>query len=137
MVNWSKIWSMLRLVYGAFFAAMGVLVFLKITPMDLGAPYALTPAQGQFMLALRATGFMDPLLGVSYLGGGLALLTRRTCPLGVILLAPPVLVILLFHAVLSSNPWIGVVVATLLAIIAWGVRDAFQPLWRGTSHEPV
>jgi hypothetical protein len=47
--------------------------------------------------ALTESHFMDPLLAIACLFGGRALLSRRTAPLGIAILAPVVAVIFLFH----------------------------------------
>jgi hypothetical protein len=66
-----------------------------------------------FQRAFTESHFMDPLLAVAcFLGGG-ALLVHRTTPLGIAMLAPVVVVIFLFHLLLTGN-WI------------WG---AFNLIW--------
>jgi hypothetical protein len=82
-----------------------------------------------FQTALTESRFMDPLLAVTCLFGGAALLIRRTSPLGIAMLAPVVVVIFLFHLVLSGN-WIwGSLNLLWFAGLAWCCRRAFTPLW--------
>jgi hypothetical protein len=82
-----------------------------------------------FQTALTESRFMDPLLASTCLFGGAALLFRRTSPLGIVVLAPVVVVIFLFHVVLSGN-WIwGTLNLFWLAGLAWRCRRAFATLW--------
>ncbi len=72
---------------------------------------------------------MDPLLALTCLFGGAALLMPRTAPLGIVVLAPVVVIIFFFHVVLSGN-WIwGTLNLIALAGLAWGYRKAFSSLW--------
>jgi len=87
-----------------------------------------------FQHALTASHFMDPLLAVTCLVGGAALLVRRTAPLGIVILAPVVVVIFLFHLVLTGNwPW-GTLNLVWIAALGWFYRPAFTALW--TNAEP-
>jgi hypothetical protein len=82
-----------------------------------------------FQKALTESGFMDPLLAITCLFGGAALLVRRTTPLGIVVLAPVVAVIFFFHVVLSGN-WIwGTLNLTWFTGLAWSCRKAFTTLW--------
>jgi hypothetical protein len=82
-----------------------------------------------FQKALTATHFMDPLLALTCLVGGVALLSRRTAPLGIVMLAPVVVVIFLFHVVLTGNwPW-GTLNLAWIAGLGWCYRRAFTALW--------
>jgi hypothetical protein len=88
-----------------------------------------------FQKALTESHFMDPLLALTCFFGGAALLTRRTAPLGIAMLAPVVVVIFFFHLVLSGN-WIwGTLNLVWFAGLAWCFRGAFTTLW--TYYEPL
>jgi|SRR5580765_6592726 len=71
----------------------------------MAMPEGTTPASSAFFAALHASGFMLPLLSLSFLIGGLLLLLDRTAPLGMILLAPPIVVIPLYNALLERQPF--------------------------------
>jgi hypothetical protein len=87
------------------------------------------PGAIAFQKALTESHFMDPLLAIACLLGGGALLSRRTAPLGIAILAPVVVVIFLFHLVLTGN-WIwGTLNLAWLAGLAWHYRKAFTALW--------
>jgi hypothetical protein len=81
-----------------------------------------------FQKALTETHFMDPLLAIACLFGGVALLIRRTAPLGIVILAPVVVVIFLFHLVLTGNWMWGTLNLLWFAGLAWYYRRAFIPL---------
>ena len=82
-----------------------------------------------FMLTLGETGFIYPRLVVNYLVGGLALMLDRTAPLGIIVLAPPALIIFCFHLMMGgSAPW-GLFTLASLLVLAWYYRARFYGLW--------
>lgn len=87
-----------------------------------------------FQKALTASHFTDPLLALTCLFGGAALLIRRTAPLGIAMLAPVVVVIFLFHLVLSGNWMWGTLNLVWFAGLAFYYRRAFTTLW--TYSEP-
>jgi hypothetical protein len=82
-----------------------------------------------FQKALTESHFMDPLLAIACLFGGVALLIRRTAPLGIAVLAPVVVVIFLFHLVLTGNWTWGTLNLAWFTALAWGYRKAFTELW--------
>ncbi len=87
------------------------------------------PAAEAFWVAIEATKFMVPLLGGCYFLGGVALWFRRTSPLGLALLSPPMVIIILFDILLAkeAGPWIPI--ALIHAILLWHFRSAFTSLW--------
>ena len=110
----------IRLLYAAFWTT---LLFMGPPP-----PHREVAAQA-FWSAIEATGFMVPLLGVCYVIGGLALWMRRTSPLGLAILSPPMVIIILFDILLAKEigPWIALVVIHGLLLIQF--RSAFRGLW--------
>lgn len=117
-----------RWLFGLFYAAVGIWVALSVIGVA-SPPQQPTPAAAAFTAALTASGIIDPLLALTYLAGGIALLLRRTVPLGIVLLAPSVVVIFLFHIRLSGQ-WIwGSVNLLWLSALAWYFRGAFTSLW--------
>jgi hypothetical protein len=82
-----------------------------------------------FQKALTESHFMDPLLAIACFVGGGALLSHRTAPLGVAILAPVVAVIFLFHIVLTGNWMWGTLNLVWFAGLAWWYRKAFTSLW--------
>jgi len=126
-------WSILRIVYGLFFLATGVWILVSVTTGILKPPVQPTQAAADFMQALDAALFVNPVLGASFVFGGGCLIFGRSAPLGLILLAPSVVVILGFHLFLSGQAAVGLIVATCFLLLAWRYRGAFVPLW---THRP-
>ena len=97
------------------------------------AHHEVTPGAAAFQVALAQSQFMEPLIALTCLVGGAALLFRRTSPLGIVILAPVVAVIFIFHLVLTGN-WVwGTVNLGWFAALAWSCRRAFTALWQYTE----
>lgn len=120
-----KMWTIARLVYAGFWVLLGA------SPLFSSAPFPRQPTieANAFWDALMATGFIVPMLGVVYVGGGACCLAVRTTPLGLALLSVPLAVIVPFNVLLArlAGPWI-VIVAVHVALL-WRVRRAFERLW--------
>jgi hypothetical protein len=118
----------LRLSYA--FAIFAICIYAALaTYLKALPPLAPPTAAGRaFLGALMAASFFTPLLAAIFLAGGSALLFQRTAPLGIALLAPPMVVIFFFHIFLTGMVlWAGIWVGSL-AVLAWGHRDAFKAL---------
>lgn len=119
----------LRIVYGLFFGTTGLFIAAFVM-FGLGAPpRQLNPQAQAFTDALTAARIIDPLLALSYIGGGAALLFRRTTPLGLILLGPAVVVIVAFHLFLDRLWFVAIGLAAMYALIAWQSRERLRALW--------
>jgi hypothetical protein len=120
----------LRLSYA--FAIFSMCIYAALATYMKGLPPLMPPtaAARAFLVALMVTPFFTPLLAVTFLTGASALLFQRTAPLGIALLAPPMVVIFFFHIFLTGMVLWGVVWAGSLAVLAWGHRDAFAALVR-------
>ncbi|HEY6462181.1 MAG TPA: DoxX family protein [Polyangiaceae bacterium] len=99
----------------------GFLQFMPQPPMPERA--------GAFLGALAATGYMFPLVkGVEVVGGAL-LLSNRFVPLALAVVAPNVVNILLFHAVLAPGGLpVAIAVLGLEVFTAWSYRDAYASM---------
>src|SRR5258706_814056 len=87
-----------RILLGLVFFVFGLNAFLGFIPQP-----PMPDKAGAFMGALAATGYMFPLIkGVEVIGGAM-LLSNRFVPLALVLLAPNVVNIVLFHAVLAPG----------------------------------
>jgi len=126
-----------RWLFGLFYFSTGTAILL-FTFFGLGSPpQQPTPDAAAFTAALTASRFIDPLSAFAFIVGGGALLVRRTTPFGLVVLAPVVVVIFTFHAVLSGQ-WIwGTVNLVWLAALAWQFRSAFYPLWNYPARTGV
>ncbi len=101
------------------FGLNGFLQFLPMPPLEGDA--------AAFMGGLAATGYFFPLLKGTEVLAGLALLSGRGVPLALTVLAPIVLHIVLYHALVMGG---GLVLPLLLLglgiYLAWVYRDAFR-----------
>lgn len=103
-------------------------------------PFGWTALRLVFALFLLVSGiwtslhaFTDPpspdpigkILGVALLAGGAALLFRRTAPLGVVVLAPAVVLIVLIQLFQSGRVLFAALVLASFAALAWRYRSAF------------
>ncbi len=108
----------IRIAYGLLFLVVGLNYFFNFIPMP-----PLAEAGSNFMLALAATGYMLPLnAGVQVVAGSMLLLNIFT-PLALIVLAPVVVNILLFHIFLDPTV-LGLaisltVIECFLAVMYW------------------
>lgn len=125
----------LRLSYA--FAIFGIVICAALAALKALPPLTPPTAAGRaFLEALSMTGFFTPMLAATYLAGASALLFQRTAPLGIVLLAPPMVVIFLFHIFLTGMVLWGGTWSGALAVLAWGHRDAFKALvtFEGPAH---
>jgi hypothetical protein len=121
--------TLVRLAYGIYW----ILFALVLAAFPKAIPAQTVPAARAFWSALEATGFMLPLLAASYGLGGTLTLFRRTAPLGLVVLSPPMAVIVLFNALLVRSASAWVVLAPLHALLLWRVRADLAPLWSGRT----
>lgn len=126
----SKFPTVARIFLGLIFFVFGLNGFLQFIPQ----PPLAEPA-GAFMGALAATGYMFPLIKGTEVVAGLLLLSGRFVPLALVLLAPVIVNIALFHVVLA--PANMVMVVALLALetyLAWAYRDAFRGVLQANAQ---
>lgn len=114
----------LRILLGVIFFVFGLngfLNFLPQPPMPSGA--------GAFLGGLVGSGYMFPLIKGTEVVSGALLLSNRFVPLALTLLAPVIVNIFLFHAVLAPAGIVLPIVIVLVEIaLAWYYRAAFRPV---------
>ena len=116
-----------RILLGLVFFVFGLNGFLHFMPNP--PP---TPAAGAFFGALIGTGYMFSLVFLPQVVGGALLLLNVAVPFALVILAPVILNIILFHIYLSPVPMqlaIALVVAALELFLAWYYRANFAPLF--------
>jgi hypothetical protein len=110
-----------RLALGLLFFVLGINGFLNFLPMP---PHE--GGAGAFLGALAATGYMFPLIKGTEVVAAIFLLSNRFVPLALVLLAPVIVNISMFHLLLEpALP----LVATLLGLeffLAWSYRAHFR-----------
>ena len=124
-----KLLILLRQVYALFYAAVGAHGLLVMVGWVPTPDYGLSVEEAAFQHALAATDFMFPIIWLAFVAAGILMLFHRTAPLGIVLLAPFVVVILFNHLMLNGDPIWGVMHALLLIVFAWQFRSAYFPLW--------
>lgn len=123
-------WIALRWLYALLFLVTGAMMLAAALGFGADPFRQPTPEAQAWMDAVSAAPFFLPLLGASYVAGGLCLLAARTAPLGLVILSAPVAVIVAYHVVLSGLYGTAAVVALVHALLLWRYAPAFAPLWR-------
>jgi putative oxidoreductase len=115
----------LRSLLGLIFLVFGLNIFLQFLPQP-----PLPPAAGEFFGALAKTGYFVPMIGATQVIAGALLLAGIAVPLALILLAPVVVNIFLFHVFLAPGGLpLALIVVALEVILAWMHREAYAPLF--------
>ena len=113
-----------RYLLGLAFVVFGLNGFLHFIPQP---PLPEGPA-GQYMTVMSTTHYMV-LVFLLQIVGGVLLLVGRYVPLALTLLAPVIVNILLFHALMAPSGIVpGVLVTVLWILIFISVRSAFAGL---------
>jgi uncharacterized membrane protein YphA (DoxX/SURF4 family) len=121
-----RIPAVARIGLGLVFAVFGLNKLLHFLPQP---PMSGPPAS--FFMALVATRYMLPLLGLVEAAAGVMLLSGRFVPLALTLLAPIIVNIVGFHLFVAQGGFAmtGIVLAAEL-YLAWVHRDAFASMLR-------
>jgi len=115
----------LRSLLGLIFFVFGLNIFLQFLPQP-----PLPPAAGEFFGAMFKTGYFLPMVGATQVIGGALLLLGMMVPLALILLAPVIVNIFLFHVFLAPGGLpLALIVVALEVILAWMHREAYAPLF--------
>jgi uncharacterized membrane protein YphA (DoxX/SURF4 family) len=112
-----------RILLGLAFTIFGLNFFLNFLPQP-----PMDPVAGGFVGALVAGKYLTVVKVVEVVAG-LSLLANRFVPLALALLAPPLIGILVFHAVYAPSGLIlPIVLVALEGFLAWTYRAAFAPM---------
>jgi len=120
-----KLITSARVVLGALFFFFGLNgFFMWVTPPPM------PPEAGNFMMALGATGYFFPFLKVCETLCGAALLSGCFAPLALLVLAPIIINIVLFHLFLApAGALLAVVAAVLWVVVVIGNWNHFNHLF--------
>lgn len=122
----NKITLVTRTLLGLIFFVFGLNGFLNFIPMP---PHP--EAANNFLGALAASGYFFPVLKGTEVITGALLLTGFFAPLALVILAPIVLQIFLFHFFLTPTPteWIfPIIIIILEGVTAAGYWESFKSL---------
>jgi uncharacterized membrane protein YphA (DoxX/SURF4 family) len=115
-----------RVSMGLIFFVCGLNGFLNFLPQPSGP---MPEGAAGFGLALMHAGYMFPLIKGTEVIAGTLLLSNRFVPLALALLAPVVVNIFAFHAILApSGVGLAVVLLLLEVYLAWTYRKAYGPM---------
>jgi putative oxidoreductase len=120
-------WWVFRIVLGLLMVSGAVTHFTNIKEGEM--------AKSAFVTAMVDTGYLWPIIGITELLAGLAILSGRFVPLALIVLAPITLNIFLFHVSHPSPDGIGIALAIIIPHLglAWLYREHFSSLFKITS----
>jgi uncharacterized membrane protein YphA (DoxX/SURF4 family) len=122
----TRIPTVLRILLGFGFTLFGLNYFLEFLPPQDPPPPEAMPFLGAFVGAKFLT-----LVKAIEVGAGLLLLSNRFVPLALALLAPILVGMVYFHAMLApAGIGIALVFLVLELGLAWAYRDAFAPMLR-------
>jgi uncharacterized membrane protein YphA (DoxX/SURF4 family) len=119
--------TVVRVLLGGLFVVAGLNKLLMFA-----AP-PLPEAAASFFAALQATGYFMPLLGTVEVVSGLLLISGQFVPLALVVLAPVVVNVAFFHALLAPDLVITPLVVGAELFLAWHHREAFEALLRRRS----
>ena len=125
----SKVLTGARWMYAIFFFVIGAQALLMYVGILPKVEYPSSPESKEFTEAIFATGFIGPIMSITYFVSGILMIFNRTAPLGLVILAPFIVVILFTHLMLNGSPSYGIMMAVLWGLFAWQFRDAFKPMW--------
>ena len=104
----------LRILFGAIFLIFGLNGFMHVIPNMPMSDAPMPDAAVSFFTAMGATGYMLPLLFASQVVAGVLIVSGVFTPLGLVMIAPVLVNIALFHAFLAPG---GLGLAIILAMI--------------------
>jgi putative oxidoreductase len=112
-----------RLLLGLIFAVFGLNGFLSFIPMG---PMP-TGHAGEYMAVMFATHYLW-FVSATQLIAGLLLLANRFTPLALVVIAPVIVNIILFHALMAPS---GLPLATVVTVLWVLAALAFRPAFAG------
>lgn len=115
-----------RILLGLVFFVFGLNGFLHFLPQP-----PMPGKAGELLGAMVGSGYLMLLVKATETAAGALLLSNRFVPVALALLAPVVVNIVAFHAVLApSGIAVPLVVLGLELYLAYAYRDAFSPMLR-------
>jgi uncharacterized membrane protein YphA (DoxX/SURF4 family) len=124
-----------RLALGSIFMLFGLNGFFQFLPQPAEPP---PPAALAFAGAMLQTGYLFPLVKGTEVFAAALLLSGRSVPFALTLLAPIVVNIVAFHVFLAPGAMPLAIAFTTLGLglyLAWSERAVFSPLFRASKGE--
>ena len=118
----AKLVLVARILLGLIFTVFGLNGFFNFLP-----PPELPEAAQPFMGGLASAGYFFPMLKLVEVVSGIFLLAGVFVPLALVMLAPIVVNIAMFHFFLEPGEWwMGILLIVLESVVAWGYCDSFR-----------
>ncbi len=118
----SKAVMIARVLLGLIFVVFGTNYFFNFLPQP-----PMNEQAGAFIGALLASGYLFPFMKVVDIAAGIMLLMGRFVPLALVLLAPIVINIFLFHVFLDTSGMVMALVILILELfLAWAYWGSFR-----------
>lgn len=114
-----------RLLLGLIFTVFGLNGFLQFIPLP---PH--TGLAAEFMGGLAVSGYFFPMLAMTQVLVGVALLLNRFSALALVVLAPITINIVAFHVLSGEGMPMALFIVALHLASAWQLRSAYRPLLR-------
>jgi putative oxidoreductase len=112
-----------RLLLGLIFTVFGLNGFLQFIPMP--------PPEGvaaEFLGGLAVSGYFFPMMALTQILVGVALLLDRFTGLALVILAPITINIVAFHSLAPDGMPLALLVVVLHLAVAWQQRSLYLPL---------
>lgn len=123
-----------RTLFAGFYVLVGAQAALALLGVIPVPDFDLSARNAAFQEALGETGFIVPLMAFMFVAGGILMMPDRTAPLGIVLLAPFVVVIFFTHLVLDGSAIWGLLNLGLLLLFAFQFRSSFMPLLNASKR---
>lgn len=116
--------KVVRILFGLIFVVFGINYFFEFLPPQ-PAPQGIA---GEYISALLKTGYFFPVLKVCEISCGIALATGFFVPLALIVIAPIVVQIFLFHIFLAPPISLGVTLLLMGLFLGWAYRKSYAEI---------
>jgi len=118
----TKLVLVARILLGLIFTVFGLNGFLNFMPAQ-----PLPEAAQTFIGGLASAGYFIPMLKLVEVVSGICLLLGVFVPLALVLLAPIVVNIAMFHFLLAPEGWwMGLLLLVLESLLGWGYCDSYR-----------
>jgi uncharacterized membrane protein YphA (DoxX/SURF4 family) len=119
------VYTVSRYLLGLIFFVFGLNGFLSFLP---------PPEMHGYLTILVSSGYLVVVKALEVVGGAL-LLANRYPRFGLVVLGPVIVNIVLYHLFFDpATGIVGYVVAVLAAVLAWGYRDGFAPIFEAEAR---
>ena len=113
-----------RVLVGLLFLFASIVVLFKLVPQP-----ELVGRVKVFMDGVNASEYLMPLIKITELVCGIAFVTGYYVPLAIVVIAPVIINIFLFHAFVDTQGLaVGVALVFANVFLAYAYRDKFRPL---------